>query len=260
MKLAKESKRAPRPIKDATTRSGLVAKQLREYIVSGRLAPGQKLPSENELALSLGVSRSAIREGLEALDAVGAVTTCQGKGHFVSQCNTAIVMDSLAIVLRFDRQSLRDMLEVRKVLELESLSRAALLLAEDDFKALEEIIHRMRLRVKGLSTYIVEDMEFHSLLFRKLNNDVLLKILEAFWKLFGRVEEGTTHTLQQLTEGVSQHQAILTALRKGDKSRAEHLLRFHFRDADLRIAAGTGTNLVASGYGPVAEKAAKDPN
>jgi DNA-binding FadR family transcriptional regulator len=246
MSLVGENKKPAFTVIETTSRSDLVERQLREYIVTSRLVPGHKLPSENELSSRLGVSRSAIREGLKALEAVGAITTHQGKGRFVSEFNSAAIADSLAISLRFDRPSLRDVLEVRKALEIEFLSRAASLLTEDDFKALEEIVRRMRLKLKEFRTFLVEDMEFHRLLFRRLNNRVLLNILEVFWKLFGRVEEGTAHSLNQLTEAVNQHKAMLIALKKGNVSRAEHILQVHFRDAELRITEAD-TMLVSNG-------------
>ena len=53
--------------------TGMVERQLWEYILASRLVPGQKLPSENELSVKLGVGRSAIREGLKTLEAVGTI-------------------------------------------------------------------------------------------------------------------------------------------------------------------------------------------
>jgi hypothetical protein len=77
-----ESKHKAFNVIETTSRSGLVERQLREYIMGSRLVPGHRLPSENELSGRLGVSRSAIREGLKALEAVGVITTHQGKGSF----------------------------------------------------------------------------------------------------------------------------------------------------------------------------------
>jgi DNA-binding FadR family transcriptional regulator len=230
---------------ETTSRSGLVERQLREYIVGSRLVPGHRLPSENELSGRLGVSRSAIREGLKALEAVGVITTHQGKGSFVSEFDSAAIADHLAISLRFDRPSLADILEVRKALETGFLSRAALLLTSEDFLALEEVVQRMGQKLKKVSTFLSEDMEFHRLLYRKLNNRVLLNILEMFWKLFGQVEEGSHHSQSQLSEAVHQHQSILTALKKGDVRRAEQLLKLHFRDAERRIGQA-GSKLVSA--------------
>jgi DNA-binding FadR family transcriptional regulator len=98
------------------------------------------------------------------------------------------------------------------------------------------VVDRMRQKLKKSKTFLLEDMEFHRLLYRKLNNRVLLNILEMFWKLFGQIEEGSRHSLRQLSESVNQHQAILVALKKGDVTHAEHLLKLHFRDAERRIS------------------------
>jgi DNA-binding FadR family transcriptional regulator len=129
----------------STSRSELVEQQLREYIVANRLVRGHKLPSEAELSSELGVSRSAIRGGLKSLEAVGVINTQHGKGRFVSQFDSllvrlavkAAIADNLTASRRFDRTSLQEILEVRKTLETGFLSRAASLLTEDDFKALE---------------------------------------------------------------------------------------------------------------------------
>jgi DNA-binding FadR family transcriptional regulator len=220
-----------------TSRSGLVEQQLREFIVNNKLVPGHRLPSESELSSELGVSRTAIREGFKSLEAVGVINAHQGKGRFVSKFDSGAIADNLAISLTLDRPRLQEVLEIRKALETGFLSQAASLLNEDDFEALERLVRRMNLKVKEPTTFIQEDMEFHRILFRKLNNRVLLNILEMFWKLFGQVEEGTEHTLDQLTEAVNQHRVIVAALRKGNVSRAKDLLEVHFRDAERRIAA-----------------------
>src|SRR5580704_17443311 len=166
-----------------TSRSGLVEQQLREFIVNNKLVPGHRLPSESELSSELGVSRTAIREGFKSLEAVGVINAHQGKGRFVSKFDSGAIADNLAISLTLDRPRLQEVLEIRKALETGFLSQAASLLNEDDFEALERLVRRMNLKVKEPTTFIQEDMEFHRILFRKLNNRVLLNILEMFWKL-----------------------------------------------------------------------------
>jgi DNA-binding FadR family transcriptional regulator len=226
---------------ETTTRSGLVEQQLREFIVNNKLVPGHKIPSENELSSELGVSRTAIREGLKSLEAVGVINARHGKGRFVSKFDSGAIADNLAMSLTLDRPSLQEVLEIRKALETRFLSQAAALLKEEDFEALDRLVLRMRFKVKEPTTFLQEDMDFHRILFSKLNNRVLLNILEIFWKLFAQVEEGTEHTVDQLTEAVNQHKAIVAALRKERVSRAEHLLEIHFRDAERRIAAASKT-------------------
>jgi DNA-binding FadR family transcriptional regulator len=219
------------------TRAGLVAQQLRDYILNNNLEPGHKLPSESELANQLGVSRTAIREGFKSLEAVGVIDTHHGKGRFVGKFDSSSIADNLAVSLTIDRASLKEILEIRKALETGFLAQAAALLRPEDFEELDRLVLRMSLKVKEPTTFLREDMEFHRTLFGKLNNRVLINILEIFWKLFGQIEEGTEHSAKQLTEAVNQHKVIVAALRKGQISRAKDLLEAYFHDAECRIAA-----------------------
>jgi DNA-binding FadR family transcriptional regulator len=220
-----------------TTRAGLVEQQLRDYIINNSLEPGHRLPSESELANQLGVSRTAIREGFKSLEAGGVIDTYHGKGRFVGKFDSSSIAENLAVSLTIDRASLKEILEIRKALETGFLAQAAALLGSEDFEELDRLVLRMGLKVKAPATFLQEDMEFHRILFCKLNNRVLINILEIFWKLFGQIEEGTGHSAKQLTEAVNQHKVIVAALRKGQVSRAKDLLDAHFDDAHRRIAA-----------------------
>lgn len=222
---------------ETTSKSGLVEQQLREFILSNKLVPGHKLPSESELSAELGVSRTAIREGFKSLEASGLINAQHGVGRFVGKFDSDAIAGNLAVSLTIDRPSLQQILEIRKALETGFLSTAASLLKAEDFEALDRLVGRMSLKVKEPTTFLAEDMEFHRILFSKLNNRFLLNILEIFWKVFIHIEEGTEHTAQQLTEAVNQHKGIVAALRKGKISRARDLLELHFRDAERRIAA-----------------------
>ena len=219
------------------TRAGLVEQQLRDHVINNNLEPGHKLPSESELANLLGVSRTAIREGFKSLEAAGVIDTQHGKGRFVGKFDASSIADNLAVSLTIDRASLKDILEIRKALETGFLAQAAALLRPEDFEELDGLVLRMGLKVKEPATFLQEDMEFHRILFSKLNNRVLINFLEIFWKLFGQIEEGTGHSAKQLTEAVNEHKVIVAALRKGQVSRAKDLLEAHFHDADRRIAA-----------------------
>jgi DNA-binding FadR family transcriptional regulator len=220
-----------------TSRAGLVEQQLRDYIITNSLEPGHRLPSESELASQLGVSRTAIREGFKSLEAAGVIDTRQGKGRFVGKFDSSSMAENLAVSLTIDRASLKEILEIRKALETGFLAQAAALLGPEDFEELDRLVLRMGLKVKTPVTFLQEDMEFHRILFCKLNNRVLINILEIFWKLFGQIEERTGHSVKQLTEAVNQHKVIVAALRKGQVSRAKDLLDAHFDDAHRRIAA-----------------------
>src|SRR5438552_16584796 len=115
--LSMSKPRAKFTVIETTSRSGMVERRLRDFIVNNKLVPGYKLPSESELSSELGVSRTAIREGFKSLEAVGVINARHGKGRFVSKFDSRAIADNLAISLTLDRPSLQEVLEIRKALE-----------------------------------------------------------------------------------------------------------------------------------------------
>jgi len=90
-----------------------IIEQVRDLITSGRLKPGDRLPAERELAHTLSVSRSAVREGIRALESLGIVEARAGQGTFVAPPQRDAITNSLFRA----RDTQRKLFEVRRVLE-----------------------------------------------------------------------------------------------------------------------------------------------
>lgn len=101
------------------------AEQLREMVVSGGLAPGDRLPPGRELCGRLGVSRTVVREALNLLEARGLVSIEHGRGAVVGGGSPGAVRDSLGLLLRVRPKTLRELLEVRGIMETEIAGLAA---------------------------------------------------------------------------------------------------------------------------------------
>ncbi|MDQ3943392.1 MAG: GntR family transcriptional regulator, partial [Actinomycetota bacterium] len=101
------------------------ADQLLEMVVSGGLEPGERLPPERELCARLGVSRTVVREALNLLEARGLISIEHGRGAVVSGGNTDAVRDTLGLILRVRPKALWELLEMRKILEVEISGLAA---------------------------------------------------------------------------------------------------------------------------------------
>src|SRR5580692_5474590 len=109
-----------------------VADRLRGEILSGRLRPGTRLPSERELSLALGVNRLTLRASLARLEALGLVATRHGAGTLVTSWRERAGLDSLAALigsLRPDEPAWFElavsMLELRRILATEAVALAA---------------------------------------------------------------------------------------------------------------------------------------
>ena len=121
-----------------------VAERIERLILDGVLKAGQALPSERRLTEKLGVSRTALREGLKLLRAREIIHTSQGKGSFVARISK---VDAGPLMHLFNSQprTLYDLLEVRSLLEADSARLAALRGTEADFimirRRYEEMVH-----------------------------------------------------------------------------------------------------------------------
>ena len=104
-----------------------VVNQLQALISSGRLEPGDQLPSERALADQLAVSRTSVREGLRILEARGMLEARPGQGLFVRGRRTEEIVGILAAYLVRERESFLEVLDLREALERKAAERAALL-------------------------------------------------------------------------------------------------------------------------------------
>ena len=118
--------------------------ELRNYIISARLRPGDKLPTEMEMCDSLGVSRNVLREAIKALEITGVVSSKPGVGIVIQEFNPDNLFRTLFYGLAIDSDSTLDQtLAVRRVLELGFLHEAFQTLEQDDIRSLREQVENM---------------------------------------------------------------------------------------------------------------------
>lgn len=121
----------------------VVAERIERLIVDGVLKAGQALPSERRLCEKLGISRSALREGLRVLRGRGIIETAQGRGSFVAQLSDKRDASPLMHLFNSQPRTLYDLLEVRALLEGESARLAALRGTDADFVLLRRRYEEM---------------------------------------------------------------------------------------------------------------------
>ena len=163
----------------------VVAERIERLIVDGVLKAGQALPSERRLTEKLGVSRTALREGLRQLRARGIVHTEQGKGSYVAQISQ---VDAGPLVHLFNSQprTLYDLLEVRSLLEGESARLAAIRGTDADFimirRRYEEMVAAHD-RETDIATHAHLDHAFHLAICEASHNAVLVHTLQSLQDL-----------------------------------------------------------------------------
>ena len=114
-----------------------IIKQLTDLINNGSLKPGDKLPTERDLAVQLNVSRTAIREALRSLEMMGFIESKVGEGTFVKEITLNNVIDPFSSILSKDKKLVAELIEVRILLESEIARLAAARINDDKAAEIE---------------------------------------------------------------------------------------------------------------------------
>lgn len=209
-----------------------VEAQLREAILSGEFASGDRLPSELELAESFGVSRTTIREALGSLASAGLITKTPGAGggsfvRAVDHESLAFSLgESIENTLKFGNISFEEINRVRRLLEVPSAREAALRRTEADVEALRAIIDRQKeisLEDPGGPEL---DSAFHTAVAEASKNRVLASLVFALHSVIRRVL--FLNISSEVAEAtVRQHIAIVRGITAGDEEAAARAMEEH---------------------------------
>src|SRR3954467_1610728 len=135
--------------------------KLKSMIVSGQLRPGDRLPREPDLANTLGLSRSSLREAVRALSLVRILDVRQGDGTYVTSLDAALLLDALSFVIELHQdQSVLELLEARRLLEAEAAGLAAVRIAPEQVAELRALIAAMP-DCSDVEEFVENDIGFH---------------------------------------------------------------------------------------------------
>ncbi|MGI6034451.1 MAG: FadR/GntR family transcriptional regulator [Limnochordia bacterium] len=205
-----------------TTLSHQIVAEVKARILRGQWPVGTRLPTEQELCKEFGVSRSPLREALKVLEASGLISIRHGEGMFVNELPEAFARKSDFLTLREGVTALH-VLDVRRILELESVRQVAKAVPPVDPSRLEELLDQMADNKEDLSVFREADVDFHLALGELSGNPVLAQILQELRRVF--LEQMERDSL--VNEALRDHARILDAIRKGDVDRAERAMERH---------------------------------
>lgn len=159
------------------TSSEIIVHQILDGVTSGRIKPGDKLPTERELSAMFGVCRASVREATRALTLMGYLEVFQGKGAFLrrdvarDQLSSERLSGALAAV-----DSL-DLVEIRDVLECKAVALASSRATASQLEAISLQVARMDELIDDPADFYEADLEFHRTLAEASNNEVLVEIM-----------------------------------------------------------------------------------
>lgn len=217
-----------------------LADALAEEIRAGRLADGEKLPTEVELVQRFGVSRTVVREAMSRLKSLGLVVSRQGSGVYVR-------IASRFAPLHFDPrhsrslQAVTQMVEVRRALEAEAAELAAQRRDAADLLAIDGAIDALAQAVAAGGDGVAEDVAFHRAIAAASGNPFLCDTLQYLGQYLHRATQVTRANEARRDDFAAQvraeHADIVAAIRAGDAVRARAAATAHMDNAIARIGA-----------------------
>jgi GntR family transcriptional repressor for pyruvate dehydrogenase complex len=213
--------------------SSAVTRQIEKLILRGILRPGERLPSERELAERLGVSRPSLREAVAELQDKGLLSTRAGAGIFVADVLGSAFSPALIRLFAGHDEAVFDYIAFRRDMEGLAAERAARLASDTDLKVIQTVFDKMeaahdKSNAKDEARF---DAEFHIGIIEASHNVVMLHMMRSMYQL---LQEGVFYNRQVMfkqhtTRGalLDQHRQINTALQARDATGARDAVIAH---------------------------------
>lgn len=227
------------PLTPPPNLTGVLVARLTEEITSGRFKPNEKLPTEQEMIATFGVSRTVVREAIAALRAEGLVESRQGAGVFVagdmSRRPFRIDPDGLQSI-----QGVIDVMELRMAVEIEAAGLAAERRTAKDLAHIEASLAGFEDAIAAGDEGVEPDYQFHLAISQATGN----AYFSAFLEFLGRriIPRRSIHVdpnndplhKAYLTKVLSEHRAICKAIERQDATAARRTMRKHLREGRIR--------------------------
>lgn len=218
-----------------------VAERLLALFTSGGIAAGTRLPAERQLAASLGVGRSAVREALAALEILGVVVVRPGSGTYLRDGASELLPKTLSWGLMLGEPRTRELVELRSGLEMQAVELAAGRVTSEALDRMRRHLETMKASVDNFAAFVEADALFHREIADSTGNVVLGELLQSIRSLLRIWVDRALADGGHAEAALEEHAAIFEALESGNPSAATEAMRSHMETASKRLLAGFDT-------------------
>lgn len=208
-----------------------IIKQIRSLIISGKLKPGDRLPSERNLAEKLGVSRANVRDAIRKLEFYGILKTLPQSGTLVSGVGLNALSGLISDVLRLEKGDFTALVETRVILEINAAKLAAERRSDEDILKLEKAIAAYQEKIEKKEPSVEEDLMFHLQIADAAKNTVLKSLMLIIspdivnnYMKYKVCDESTEF------KALHEHQKILEHIINKDSDAAGKMMAEHLKD------------------------------
>lgn len=212
-----------------------IVEQIKDLITEGRIKPGDRLPPERELAELFKASRNSVRDAIRVLEQMGLIESRQGDGTYVRTLSPEELAEPLALCLLQSRTQMRELWEVRRVLEPALAESAAARITEEELDELEGILDAQRQKVEAGFIGLEEDAAFHQGIAEAARNAVMLRVMDTLVDLLRQSRERSLQQRDRPLYSHAGHVRILATLRRRDPAAARAEMLQHLREIEERV-------------------------
>ena len=206
--------------------------QFLSLIRGGSLRHGDRLPSERLLADQFKVSRSSVREALRSLELQGLVVSKRGSGTFINTDDLNSVVALIASTLSSGADNLRDIFEMRHLLEPQIASLAAQRVRPQELLQMEEILEEQGRQIAREETGVNADTDFHFALAVATHNSALVKVVSAVEGILRLSRDQSLQEPGRPQRSLASHWKILEMLQGRDVHGARQAMEHHLTSVE----------------------------
>lgn len=218
-----------------------VSEYLRTNIENGSWRVGQKIPSENELTRTLGVSRSSVRVAIQQFVIVGALQSEHGRGTFVKRGELNNFSYNENAITHEDCQDMRKVIEFRLIIEPEGCYLATMKRPSYLIGNLAAHMQNMLDSVGDTESFVREDISFHECIAKASGNQLIEKCLLEVFSETTKMHAKMNKVLG-FKDGIYYHSVILNTIKKGDAKLARRQMREHLQQTFDLLGTGKDTD------------------
>jgi GntR family transcriptional regulator, transcriptional repressor for pyruvate dehydrogenase complex len=202
-----------------------------DLIKSGKVKPGEKLPTGQALIETLGISRTCVREAMKSLESLDLITVRPKIGAVVKQPSPSALFRAEHLSTAAHNHQTDLLIEFRKILEVGLVSLAAEKWEPSDLQALESAIEEHHRCVSAGEPAYQADLAFHSALASASRNPFAIMVFESILDPLTDQRSKTNAIANAAEDGLRDHRKILDAVKKRNCKRARELMRAHMDTA-----------------------------
>lgn len=220
---------------DKTALPDQIAERILQMIRDKQLRRGDKLPPERELATIMQVGRPALREALRGLSLMNIIEIRQGDGAYVTELDTAQLVQHLGFVFSIDDYAILDLFDARKIVEVGIIELAAPNVTDDDIAKLEACLTHSAQAGHDPEAFLHADMDLHLLIAQIADNPIMLRFMESINQMGLASRRRTGRIAGVVERSAADHRRIVEALKARDPHAARVAMLHHLDNVEEKL-------------------------